>query len=261
MKTRTIASAILPLTLAVAASGGIAAAANPTSAGFGAREQLFDGAAVTGWTVTDLRASSDVIPYPVAGRLYEATATVEADQGTVTPVVSNLNARATSGDTYRALYNVATPQGVNPAALPEGAKSTGKIYFDVTGANPSSVVYNDGSQDLLIWTGGASAAAPPAAAPAGPAPAAAPPAAPAPAAPPAAAPSTAAPTTSAPAPAAPAASASNPSGNMPAASTGASSAATSSMPSGTTPAGATTTGVSGISAGSAGPGGNPAGRT
>jgi hypothetical protein len=58
----------------------------------------------------------------VAGRLYEANATAEADQGTVTPVIMNLKARATDGTTYRALYNVATPQGVNPSALPQGSQ-------------------------------------------------------------------------------------------------------------------------------------------
>src|ERR1700736_5673476 len=181
MRTITIASAAFaPLSVAAItiATAATAVAASPTVAGFGTREQLFDdgGAVITGWTVTDFRPSSDTIPYQVAGRLYEATAAVEADQGTVTPMVPNFNARATDGETYRALYNVATPQGVNPSALPPGAKSTGKIYFDVTGAIPNSVVYNDGSQDLLIWNGTASA---PAEAPA-PAPAA-PPATPPPA--------------------------------------------------------------------------------
>jgi hypothetical protein len=49
------------------------------------------------------------------------------------------------------LANVATPQGVNPAALGQGQRSTGKLYFDVVGAAPNSVVYNNGVQDLLIW--------------------------------------------------------------------------------------------------------------
>lgn len=246
MRTTIIAStAFAPLSVAAItiATAATAVAASPTVAGFGTREQLFDdgGAVVAGWTVTDFRPSSDTIPYQVAGRLYEATAAVEADQGTVTPMVPNLNARATDGETYRALYNVATPQGVNPSALPQGAKSTGKVYFDVTGAVPNSVVYNDGSQDLLIWTGSAPApAATPAPAPAAaPAPAPAAPPAPAPAAPPAPAPA------GAPAPA-------------PAAAPAATPAASGSLPSGTSPSGGSTTGVTGISAGSAGTGGNPA---
>jgi Domain of unknown function (DUF1942) len=272
MRTTTIASAAFaPLSVAAItiATAATAVAANPTVGGFGTREQLFDdgGAVITGWTVTDFRPSSDTIPYQVAGRLYEATAAVEADQGTVTPMVPNFNARATDGETYRALYNVATPQGVNPSALPQGAKSTGKIYFDVTGAIPNSVVYNDGAQDLLIWSGTASApaeapapapaAAPPAPAPAAPPPApAAPPPAPAPAGAPAPAPA------AAPA-AAPTASGSLPSGTSPAA--GSTSGVTGMSPgtagTGGNPAAGTTTGVTGMSPGSAGAGGNPAGRT
>ena len=39
-------------------------------------------------------------------------------------------------------------------ALPCGAaggSSSGKIYFDVVGDVPNSVVYNDGVQDLMVW--------------------------------------------------------------------------------------------------------------
>jgi Domain of unknown function (DUF1942) len=274
MRTTIIASAaVAPLGVALAiASAATASAADPTVAGFGSREQLNDasGSVTAGWTISDLRPSSDTIPYPVAGRLYEATATVEADQGAVTPIVSNLNARATDGTTYRALYNVATPQGVNPATLSQGAKSTGKIYFDVIGANPNSVVYNDSVQDLLIWTSGASspAAQAPAAAPAANPPAAAPAAAPpAPAAPPPAAPAAApaSPAPAAPAATTPAASGSLPSGTSPGggSTTGISGNTNFGGTAGTggNPAGGTSSGVSGIPTGSAGAGGNPAGRT
>jgi hypothetical protein len=272
MRTITIASAAFaPLSVAAVtiATAATAVAASPTVGGFGTREQLFDdgGAVITGWTVTDFRPSSDTIPYQAAGRLYEATAAVEADQGTATSTVPNFNARATDGETYRALYDVATPQGVNPSALPAGAKSTGKIYFDVTGAIPDSVVYNDGAQDLLIWTGTASAPAE-APAPAAPAPAAPAPAAP-PSPPPTPAPAPGAPPPPpAPAPAAapagtPAASGSLPSGTSPAG--GSTSGVTGMSPgtvgTGTNPASGTTTGVTGMSPGSAGAGGNPAGRT
>lgn len=261
MRTTTIASAafvpvsIVAITIATAAS---VVAANPSEGGFDTREQLYDagGAVVAGWTVSALKPSGDTIPYPVAGQLYETTATVEADQGSVTPIISNFNARATDGETYRALDNAATPQGVNPSPLAQGAKSTGKIYFDVTGATPNSVVYNDGSQDLLIWTGAPNVAAPP--------PAAAPPGA---AAPPqgAAAPALAAP---APAPAAPPAPAPAPAAAAPAApaapapTPAAPPTAAASMPSGTSPSGGTSTGVSGMNpGGSVGTGGNPAAGT
>jgi hypothetical protein len=102
--------------------------------------------------VNSPRPSSDVVPFPVAGRLWEATATVDAQQGTVAPIVSDFNARAATGQTYRVLANVATPQGVNPGPLGQGQRDTGKIYFDVAGPAPNSVVYNNGVQDVLIWT-------------------------------------------------------------------------------------------------------------
>ena len=118
----------------------------------GSQGQLVDGAVIQGWTVSDLKPSSDAIPYPVRGTLWEATATDQAIQGSVTPIVSNLNARAADGQTYRVLFGVATPQGVNPSTLAPGQETSGKVYFDVTGATPDSVVYNAGGQDLLIWT-------------------------------------------------------------------------------------------------------------
>jgi hypothetical protein len=92
----------------------IASAEDVTTTTVGNQAKLVDGNVVQGWTISNLRTSSDVIPYPVAGTLWEATATDEAIQGSATPIVSNLNARARSGRTYRVLFEVATPQGVNP---------------------------------------------------------------------------------------------------------------------------------------------------
>ncbi len=122
---------------------------------FGSVESLNDasGAAVTSYAVRNLTPSSDHIPFPVAGQLYEATVTANAQRGTVTPIVSQFSSRAADGTTYQALANVATPQGLNANPLAQGASSTGKIYFDVTGPAPDSVVYNNGVEDLLIWKG------------------------------------------------------------------------------------------------------------
>ena len=143
---------------AIAAAGSVgiigapnAAADDTSTTTIGSQAKLVDGNVVQGWTITGLKTSSDPIPYPVAGTLWEATATDEAIQGGATPIVSNLNARARSGQTYRALFGVATPQGVNPSTLAPGEKTTGKVYFDVTGETPDSVVYNAGGQDLLVW--------------------------------------------------------------------------------------------------------------
>jgi hypothetical protein len=118
---------------------------------FGQQETLTDFGSEIGYTVSGLMPSSDAIPYPVAGRLYEATTTVDAIQGTVTPIVPFFNARAENGDTYRVLANVSVPQGLSGGALGPGGRSSGKLYFDVVGAVPNSVVYNDGSHDLLGW--------------------------------------------------------------------------------------------------------------
>jgi uncharacterized protein DUF1942 len=129
----------------------IAVAEDVTTTTIGSQAKLVDGSVVQGWTITNLKPSSDAIPYPVAGTLWEATATDEALQGGATPIVSNFNARAKSGETYRVLFGVATSEGVNPSTLAQGQKTTGKVYFDVTGATPDSVVYNAGGEDLLLW--------------------------------------------------------------------------------------------------------------
>jgi hypothetical protein len=129
----------------------IASAEDATTTSIGSQAKLVDGNVVQGWTISNLKTTSDAIPYPVQGTLWEATATDEAIQGGATPIVSNLNARARSGQTYRALFGVATPEGVNPSTLGQGQKTTGKVYFDVTGDTPDSVVYNGGGQDLLVW--------------------------------------------------------------------------------------------------------------
>ena len=157
MKITTPAT-VLTAAAAVAAAGAVGIVAAPissaedvTTTSVGSQAKLVDGNVVQGWTITDLRPSSEAIPYPVAGTLWEATATDEAIQGAATPIVSNLNARTKSGQTYRVLFGVATPQGVNPATIGQGEKTTGKVYFDVTGDSPDAVVYSAGDQDLLAW--------------------------------------------------------------------------------------------------------------
>jgi uncharacterized protein DUF1942 len=154
LKITTITTAIaatVAMSGAAPIIGAPIAGAEDTTSTFGSQVNLVNGNVVQAWTISDLKPSTDVIPYPVAGTLWEATATDEAIQGSATPIVSNLNARARNGETYRVLFGVATPQGVNPATLAQGQKTTGKVYFDVTGESPDSVVYNAGGQDLLVW--------------------------------------------------------------------------------------------------------------
>jgi Domain of unknown function (DUF1942) len=144
---------------AVATAGvfgaGSAVAAAPTVQHFGTSEPLFDGPMVTSYTVSNLQPSNVVIPgYVTHGRLYEADVTARSDSGTVTPLIADFNARAANGQTYRVINTVPTPGGISPAPIMQGNQSSGKIYFDATGAAPNGVVYNDGVQDLLIWTNG-----------------------------------------------------------------------------------------------------------
>ena len=101
------------------------------------------------WTISDLQPSTDTIPYRVAGTLWEATATAELADGGV-PVMTGFFARSGSQN-YPVLWNVASPLGVNPAALPPAGSVTGKFYFDVTGPAPTSVAYLDYEGELIEW--------------------------------------------------------------------------------------------------------------
>lgn len=143
---------------AAALAGAPATAADTGVQYLGQPGELVNGSVVQHWTVTDLKPSTDVIPYRSASTLWEATATDEAVAGNATPIVSNLNARAENGDTHRVLFGLATEQGVNPSTLAQGQKATGKIYFDVTGEAPDSVFYSSGGPEELLWV----AAPPPA---------------------------------------------------------------------------------------------------
>jgi hypothetical protein len=89
---------------------------------------------LTGYTVTGLMPSSDPVPYPVAGRLWEATVKTDALVGTVVPAPALFNARAENGDNYRSLANVASLGG----PVGQGGSSTGKVYFDVVGSTPNT---------------------------------------------------------------------------------------------------------------------------
>src|ERR1700732_156143 len=103
---------------AIAAAGIIgapAASADPQVAKLGAWQKLQDdnGLVITAWGVADLRPSSDTIPnYPLAGKLYEANAGFKAIQGTGTPIIPNLNARADNGQNYQVLWQAYTPNGI-----------------------------------------------------------------------------------------------------------------------------------------------------
>lgn len=94
MKTGPMSTALATSAAAAAAlaiiGAPVAAADTTTTTTLGSQGQLVNGAVVQAWTVADLKPSTDVIPYPVRGALWEATATDTAVAGTVTPIVSNL---------------------------------------------------------------------------------------------------------------------------------------------------------------------------
>jgi hypothetical protein len=149
MKTAIGAAGVASVTIFTAAT---AAAVNPTVQGLGTTEQLVDGPLVTAYTVSNLEPSNvDVFHLGPPGQIWQADVTATANSGTVTPLVLDFNARSADGTNYRVIEE-ATPDGLSPAPIVQGAQSVGKIYFNVTGTPPNSVVYNDGVEDVLIWT-------------------------------------------------------------------------------------------------------------
>ena len=167
------------MTAAVAAAGALAATgfvnaataaadadAAPATHPLGTQGQIVNGSVIQGWTISNLKPSTDTIPYQPRGALWEATATDEAIQGGVVPVIANIGARAADGQTYMALFGVPTAQGVNPSGLSQGQKTSGKVYFDVTGQAPDSAIYQDSGKTVAVWVQQSAPASAPASGPA-----------------------------------------------------------------------------------------------
>jgi hypothetical protein len=152
--TTTVKTGIGAMGIAAASvfAATTASAATPTIQGLGTTESLINGPMVTTYTVSNLQPSSLSIPgYTPKGTLYQADISARSDGGLVTPMVKNFSARGPNGQIYQLIDKV-LPNGLNPAPIPQGSESTGTLYFDATGAPPNGVVYNDGLQDILIWT-------------------------------------------------------------------------------------------------------------
>jgi hypothetical protein len=149
---KTAAAAVGIATVAIATAGP--ASADPQMVKFGQWGKLYDINIITAWKVDAPKPSSATIPgYPVAGKLYESNATVKAARnGGVTPIIPNLNARASDGTNYQVIWQAATPDGIPGATLLPGGSASGKVYFDVTGPSPTKVAYYNGAQDLIIWS-------------------------------------------------------------------------------------------------------------
>jgi hypothetical protein len=131
-----------------------ASAANECMHNFGSPQRLTDagGAVVQEWTVSGLKKSTDPVPgYPLAGQLWEATASVKATSGTITPIIPIFLAASADGRNYPALWQLASPQGISGATIAQGQTSTGKLYFDAAGADPAMVNYMGGGSQSLMW--------------------------------------------------------------------------------------------------------------
>jgi hypothetical protein len=154
--SRMVTTAIAAVVIAtIGVASAPIASAYPNVGKLGSEIKMSDtvGQVVLSWTVSNLRSSSDTIPdLPVYGKLWEATATVKAIQGSVTPQIPEFNAVAPNQAAYRVLWQAYAPQGISGATIQQGQQSSGKLYFDVTGPPPTTVTLNNGMQDLMIWT-------------------------------------------------------------------------------------------------------------
>jgi hypothetical protein len=154
-KLAAVAAMLLFVILGLAGAPSAAAASDPCPHRFGASQRLVDanGAVVGEWSVSGLRASAGpVAGYAPAGRLWEADVTVEAVTGTVTPIIPNMYAVSPNGERYQVLWQVASSDGLAPNTLNQGQRSSGKLYFDVTGADPMAVIYAAaGSAPAMMW--------------------------------------------------------------------------------------------------------------
>ncbi|GAB5898970.1 DUF1942 domain-containing protein [Mycolicibacterium mageritense] len=149
------AAMLIFVLLGVLGAPGAGAATDRCPHRFGAPQQVTDanGAVVTQWSVAGLKPSTDQLAgYLPSGRLWEAEATVEAVTGTVTPIIPNFSAVSGSGQRYQVLWQVPSPDAVAPSTLGQGQRSTGKLYFDITGTDPMGVIYTGaGATPAMMW--------------------------------------------------------------------------------------------------------------
>lgn len=141
MKITTIAAAVAATAVAFG-MGAVNAA--PASAAdnikiFGEQERLNnpDGTPYIGYTVNNFGPSSDPVPHN--GKLYSATLFVDGFGGNAPAMIERFGARSESGVFYPSIW---------------GASNMSKLYFDVVGEIPNSVVWNDGIRDILAWVPG-----------------------------------------------------------------------------------------------------------
>lgn len=106
---------------------------------FGEQERLngWNGMPYIGYTVFTLAPSDDPVPHN--GDLYAAKLMIDGFGGNTNPMIERFGARAQSGEYYPSI---------------QGASNFSKLYFDIVGPVPNSVVWNDGIRDILAWIPG-----------------------------------------------------------------------------------------------------------
>ncbi len=140
--TRTkLAAAAAAVTIALGAGVGIAppASAADNIKVFGEQERLNgpNGFPYIGYVVDDFGPSDDPVPH--RGKLFAANLWIDGFGTNTNPMIERFGARTIKGIFYPAI---------------PGASNGSRLYFDVTGPEPNSVVWNDGIRDILAWVPG-----------------------------------------------------------------------------------------------------------
>jgi hypothetical protein len=137
VNTHKLAGAVAAVVLAMGLGTATAAPAFATDniKIFGEKEHLNnpDGTHYVTYIVGTLKPSNDPVPHN--GKLYSATLNVTGGHA----MIERFGARAENGTFYPSIW---------------GASNLGKLYFDVVGPVPNSVVWNDGVRDILAWVPG-----------------------------------------------------------------------------------------------------------
>lgn len=137
MKTQKLAGVVaaVALTMGMGTVSAAPAFATDNIKTFGEKEHLNnpDGTPYVTYIVGKLGPSSDPVPHN--GKLYAASLSVTGFPA----MIERFGARAEDGAFYPSIW---------------GASNMGKLYFDVVGPVPNSVVWNDGVRDILAWVPG-----------------------------------------------------------------------------------------------------------
>lgn len=148
MNTHKLAGAVaaVVVTMGLGAVTAAPAFATDNIKTFGEKEHLNnpDGTHYVTYIVGKLAPSKDPVPHN--GTLYAAALNVTGGPA----MIERFGARAENGAFYPSIW---------------GASNMGKLYFDVVGPVPNSVVWNDGVRDILAWVPGSTPMGPEKAAP------------------------------------------------------------------------------------------------